>query len=401
SSRKRRDERIGPFPSRGAPVGSTTRPSSPGPTGTSATRPVRRTSSPALTARPSPRRITPTSSGSRLKARPMTPPESSTSSSAPTSGSPETRAVPRVTDRTVPISRSVSPGDGAEAARARIASVRASSRRSASSGVDMVRYRLRRLRRRMERVAQRFLEPVEVAVESPGRFQPSDPQLHSGAEIRVRLEARRGVDTERAPDRVDERRPMRVGRRGRRANAARLPGPHGGGETLALRCRHRPQPVQEALDHTVVQILVGELLQRAAHHGHGAPRDVRAEPAQEGLLLLLERTAPALAEHLHLGANLADLLVPKRVELRVHVAQEPFPLRLELRKLCTVSLPLRLGFAAQAPGAFDLLADARLARLHRTGDGPVEESAQEPDQQREIDELRDDGERIDQQCRLT
>ena len=63
---------IGPRPSSGLPSGSTTRPSSASPTGTLATLPVRRTGSPSLTFCHSPNSAAPTSSSSRLKARPMT-----------------------------------------------------------------------------------------------------------------------------------------------------------------------------------------------------------------------------------------------------------------------------------------------------------------------------------------
>ncbi len=64
---------IGPRPSSGLPSGSTTRPSSASPTGTLATRPVRRTLSPSLTCSQSPNSAVPTTSSSRLKARPTTP----------------------------------------------------------------------------------------------------------------------------------------------------------------------------------------------------------------------------------------------------------------------------------------------------------------------------------------
>ena len=48
SSGRYSSDSIGPRPSSGLPSGSTTRPSSPSPTGTLATRPVRRTGSPSL-----------------------------------------------------------------------------------------------------------------------------------------------------------------------------------------------------------------------------------------------------------------------------------------------------------------------------------------------------------------
>src|SRR5579864_543051 len=100
---------IGPRPSSGLPSGSTTRPSSPSPTGTLATRPVRRTGSPSLTFSHSPKSATPTWSSSRLNARPTTPWSNSSISSATAFSSPYTRAMPSPMVRTVPTSaRSVS-----------------------------------------------------------------------------------------------------------------------------------------------------------------------------------------------------------------------------------------------------------------------------------------------------
>ena len=73
---------IGPLSSSGLPSGSTTRPSSAWPTGTSTTRPVVLTVSPSLIAEASPRMTAPTVSSSRLRAMPMTPPGNSSSSEA-------------------------------------------------------------------------------------------------------------------------------------------------------------------------------------------------------------------------------------------------------------------------------------------------------------------------------
>ena len=64
---------MSPLPSSGLPSGSTTRPSSASPTGTSMTRPVVRTWSPSLIADGSPRMTAPTVSSSRFRARPITP----------------------------------------------------------------------------------------------------------------------------------------------------------------------------------------------------------------------------------------------------------------------------------------------------------------------------------------
>ncbi len=95
---------IAPCPSSGLPSGSTTRPSSSGPTGTDATLPVRRTGSPSLILSHSPNSATPTLSSSRLKARPTTPWSSSSISSATQFSSPWTRAMPSPSWRTAPTS---------------------------------------------------------------------------------------------------------------------------------------------------------------------------------------------------------------------------------------------------------------------------------------------------------
>src|SRR5918996_1317985 len=98
-----------PRPSRGLPRGSTTRPSSPSPTGTLITSPVRLTGSPSFTWFHSPKSAVPTLSSSRLKAMPTTPCSSSSRSRATQFSSPWTRAMPSPTCNTVPTSeRSVS-----------------------------------------------------------------------------------------------------------------------------------------------------------------------------------------------------------------------------------------------------------------------------------------------------
>ena len=70
----------GPLPSTGWPSAFTTRPTSASPTGTSAMRPVRLTTSPSRTASKLPSSATPTLSSSRFSTRPTTPlPKSSNS----------------------------------------------------------------------------------------------------------------------------------------------------------------------------------------------------------------------------------------------------------------------------------------------------------------------------------
>ena len=79
---------ISPLPSSALPSGSTTRPRSASPTGTSTTRPVVRTVSPSLIADGSPRMTAPTVSSSRLRAMPITPPGNSSSSDASAASRP-------------------------------------------------------------------------------------------------------------------------------------------------------------------------------------------------------------------------------------------------------------------------------------------------------------------------
>ncbi len=104
---KRWPEETGPLPSSEFPNGSITRPISASPTGTSITRPVRSTSSPACSCSHSPRSTIPISSESTLNAMPNRSPGNFTSSSKPTPGRPETVAMPIETLVIVPTSRGV------------------------------------------------------------------------------------------------------------------------------------------------------------------------------------------------------------------------------------------------------------------------------------------------------
>ena len=88
STRIMRSPLIGPLPSIGLPRPSTTRPSSPRPTGTSTMAPVRLTVSPSLMFRSSPKMTTPTLSASRFSAMPRMPPGNSTISPACTLSRP-------------------------------------------------------------------------------------------------------------------------------------------------------------------------------------------------------------------------------------------------------------------------------------------------------------------------
>src|SRR3954447_15495527 len=105
STRRLSVDAIGPLPSIGLPRPSTTRPSRPGPTGTSTMVPVRETVSPSRIWRSSPKITTPTLSVSRFSAMPRRPaPGNSTISPDITFCRPNTRAMPSPTDRTWPVS---------------------------------------------------------------------------------------------------------------------------------------------------------------------------------------------------------------------------------------------------------------------------------------------------------
>ena len=93
-----------PLPSSGRPIGSTTRPISPSPTGTSMMRPVERTRSPSLTALGSPRMAAPTKSASRFSASPKMSLPKSSNSLERTPCSPWMLAMPSPTCTTVPTS---------------------------------------------------------------------------------------------------------------------------------------------------------------------------------------------------------------------------------------------------------------------------------------------------------
>src|SRR4051794_27420765 len=100
---------MSPLPSRGLPSGSTIRPSSSSPVGTSSRWPVRLTWSPSSISPQSPNSTAPTLSDSRLRARPVTSWGSSSSSSDMQLSRPWMREMPSPTDRTVPTSDSSAP----------------------------------------------------------------------------------------------------------------------------------------------------------------------------------------------------------------------------------------------------------------------------------------------------
>jgi hypothetical protein len=95
---------MSPLPSSGRPSGSTIRPSSASPTGTSSSSPVRFAVSPSTILSHSPNSTVPTLSASRFSARPVTPWGSSSISNDMAFSSPCTRAMPSPMERTVPTS---------------------------------------------------------------------------------------------------------------------------------------------------------------------------------------------------------------------------------------------------------------------------------------------------------
>src|SRR5262245_45488523 len=92
----------GPLSSTGLPRASTTRPSTPSPTGTERMRPVALTVWPSLTSAASPRTTQPIDSSSRLRARPTAPLPNSSSSLTAAPGRPDTLAMPSPTSVTRP-----------------------------------------------------------------------------------------------------------------------------------------------------------------------------------------------------------------------------------------------------------------------------------------------------------
>ena len=111
SSRARvASDSMSPWPSRGRPSGSTTRPRKPSPTGTDSTRPVCLTSSPSSIPEASPKTTQPISRTSRLRAMPSRPPGNSSSSRAMVEGMPSTRAIPSPVSVTRPTSSRVTVG---------------------------------------------------------------------------------------------------------------------------------------------------------------------------------------------------------------------------------------------------------------------------------------------------
>src|SRR3954452_23476471 len=95
---------ISPLPSSGCPSGSTMRPSSCSPTGTSSRRLVRLTVSPSTIFVQSPNSTVPTLSDSRLSVRPVTSCGNSSISNDMAFSRPWTRAMPSATESTVPTS---------------------------------------------------------------------------------------------------------------------------------------------------------------------------------------------------------------------------------------------------------------------------------------------------------
>src|SRR6266508_3485705 len=180
SSGRASSVRTGPPPSSGRPSGSTTRPSSPSPTGTLATRPVRRTGWPSPMCSHSPKSAAPTLSSSRLNARPMTRCSSSSISIATAFSRPYMRAMPSPTCRTVPTSaRSVSTSNS---------SIRCLRIEVISSG--------RSFKSSPSPLSSRCSEPAMQAVQAPAdaRVDAQRAHLQDDAADQVGVHLARGLD---------------------------------------------------------------------------------------------------------------------------------------------------------------------------------------------------------------
>src|SRR5690606_25521515 len=157
------------------------------------------------------------------------------------------------------------------------------------------------------------------------------------------------------------------------------------------------QTDQKAGDEPLLQRLVSHLGQRTAHRRDTLLPDAQSEFAQKCLLLLRKGLLPALALRLDRRPRLTDAVHSEFFRLGLNARQLSLPLSLEATQQRAVSLPLRNCLGAQAPRLLCLCADARLPLFHRPRDRTVQEAVKQPDQERKVDELRENDEPVDQQ----
>src|SRR6056297_807590 len=409
--------RSGSPPSRGSPSGETTRPSSSGPTGTSATRRVRLTRAPAVTRSTRSRSTTPTVSLRRSLAMPTAPPAKRSRSSTWAPGRPRTSAIPPETDSTVPSSSTRRPGP--TSCRAASSASRSSSRTrpgssprasvSAPTGSALT-FGLPRLFAAVpllvavaahlpHDVVERRLQLVGPALRRPADLQAADPERDAHAQVGIDLEARVDLPLQRLPN-GGGRLLARLDRRLERRRD------HGGRalEPAAQRTQRVGLDVREALaEHAhrlPLQARVGQLGQGAAklvdEQLGAAPTKPLARLAQ----VAAERVGVRLAGLLRFLLDLLDAALAQRLGLLLDLLEPLAALPLELVALVAKRFRLGAGLAARLLGRRLLLGDAALARLHGALDGAVEEDPQQRQQDHEVDDLRDQRERVEGHGRL-
>src|SRR5215211_2403037 len=350
---------LSPLPSSGRPSGSTMRPSSSSPTGTSSRRPVRLTLSPSSISSQGPNRTVPTLSDSRPSARPVTSCGSSSSSIDMQLSRPWTREMPSATDRTVPTSeRSAPPSSSPSMRLLRMLVI--------SSGLICTASPYLLLRGPLDLLPKLFQSVADARVEDHVPYPEHEPAKYVGVDPRGQLDAAPGLVLDALADRLHE--PLvefHGARHGHRQEPVLL-GPHGFvGTPDAVDDRHAValREQLEKADH----VLVGPL-----DHARDAVLlllrgEVGREEEQPQLTVLLERVGElpelvvdavhdvVLLRHLEQGAlvllveRLArDLLGGDHGERR-HLAAD------------VVDRPARLGVDVAAGGLHQLL--PLLARL--------------------------------------
>src|ERR671914_620811 len=334
-----------PLPSSGFPSGSTIRPSSASPTGTSSRRPVRFTWSPSSIWSHSPNSTAPTLSDSRLSASPVTSWGSSSSSIDMTLSRPCTREMPSATDSTVPTSdRSAPPSSRPWMRSLRMLVI--------SSGLICMSL--------LKRLSPPACEVVRVGC-APWRQAPCCRPAPAGRQARPGPPSRTAPRAGRPAPRCSCLCPARGSRRGR-PRSSRSP---------AAACSPRPtycrgcggSGTAPALggDHGEVGDLLADLVERAARLGLDvAPR------RGEQLLALLGRIG--------LG------LVLERVGCLARADDDVLGLLARLPEAGAVLLEQLVGLALGALGVLDRLLDRPAAPVERLGDAREDELVE--DQQR-------------------
>src|SRR5215211_3910856 len=210
---------MSPFPSSGRPSGSTMRPSSPSPTGTSSRRPVRLTWSPSSIWSHSPNSTVPTLSDSRFSARPVTSCGSSSSSIDMQLSRPWTREMPSATDRTVPTSERSAPPSSSPSMRLLRMLVISSGLICTASPYP--------LRGPLDLLPKLFQPVPHARVEDHVPYPEHEPAKYVGVDLRGELDAAPGLLLDALADRLHEALVELHRARHGHGQEALLLGPHG------------------------------------------------------------------------------------------------------------------------------------------------------------------------------